>query len=169
MPKTITAQLLTSEAFAPFGEVIEKAGSETRLINNGMCTRHHDLATVEIMGEGGRPSINIFAGRPYAMPLVLEMVERHPLGSQAFIPMHERPFLVVVCPDEDGRPGTPSAFVTAPGQGVNFPAGLWHGVLITLDAPGDFVVIDRAGDGNNLEEHYFDEPWRIKLPKPVAG
>lgn len=164
MPKTITAMPLTREAFAPFGEVIEKAGAETRLINNGMCTRHHDLAAVEIKGDDGRPSVNIFAGKPYAMPLTLEMVERHPLGSQAFIPMHDRPFLVVVCPDDDGTPGAPSAFVTAPGQGVNFPAGLWHGVLTPLEEPGDFVVVDRAGDGNNLEEHYFSAPWRIELP-----
>ncbi|MEZ5879474.1 MAG: ureidoglycolate lyase [Nitratireductor sp.] len=164
MTKAIIARPLTREVFAPFGEVIEKAGSETRLINNGMCTRYHDLATVEIIGEGGRPSINIFAGKPYIMPLMLEMVERHPLGSQAFIPMHDRPFLVVVCPDEEGRPGTPSAFITKPGQGVSFPPGQWHGVLTPLDEPGDFVVVDRAGDGNNLEEYYFDEPWRIELP-----
>ena len=164
MTKAIIARPLTREVFAPFGEVIEKAGSETRLINNGMCTRHHDLARVEIIGEGGRPSVNIFAGKPYAMPLMLEMVERHPLGSQAFIPMHDRPFLVVVCPDEEGRPGTPSAFITKPGQGVSFPPGQWHGVLTPLDEPGDFVVVDRAGDGNNLEEYYFDEPWRIELP-----
>ena len=164
MTKAIIARPLTREVFAPFGEVLEKAGSETRLINNGMCTRHHDLAPVEIIGEGGRPSINIFAGKPYAMPLMLEMVERHPLGSQAFIPMHDRPFLVVVCPDEEGRPGTPSAFITKPGQGVSFPPGQWHGVLTPLEEPGDFVVVDRAGDGNNLEEHYFDEPWRIELP-----
>ena len=164
MTKAIIARPLTREVFAPFGEVIEKAGSETRLINNGMCTRHHDLAAVEIRGEGGRPSVNIFAGKPYAMPLMLEMVERHPLGSQAFIPMHDRPFLVVVCPDEEGRPGIPSAFITKPGQGVSFPPGQWHGVLTPLDEPGDFVVVDRAGDGNNLEEHYFDEPWRIELP-----
>ena len=164
MTKAIIARPLTREVFAPFGEVIEKADSETRLINNGMCTRHHDLAAVEIRGEGGRPSVNIFAGKPYAMPLMLEMVERHPLGSQAFIPMHDRPFLVVVCPDEEGRPGTPSAFITKPGQGVSFPPGQWHGVLTPLDEPGDFVVVDRAGDGNNLEEYYFDEPWRIELP-----
>ena len=164
MTKAIIARPLTREVFAPFGEVLEKAGSETRLINNGMCTRHHDLARVEIIGEGGRPSVNIFAGKPYAMPLMLEMVERHPLGSQAFIPMHDRPFLVVVCPDEEGRPGTPSAFITKPGQGVSFPPGQWHGVLTPLEEPGDFVVVDRAGDGNNLEEHYFDEPWRIELP-----
>ena len=164
MTKAIIARPLTREVFAPFGEVLEKAGSETRLINNGMCTRHHDLAAVEIRGEGGRPSVNIFAGKPYAMPLMLEMVERHPLGSQAFIPMHDRPFLVVVCPDEEGRPGTPSAFITKPGQGVSFPPGQWHGVLTPLDEPGDFVVVDRAGDGNNLEEYYFDEPWRIELP-----
>lgn len=163
MSRTITARPLTREAFAPFGSVIEKKDSEVRHINNGMCTRHHDLAPVDA-AEGGRPAISIFAGKPYDMPLRLTMVERHPLGSQAFMPLHNRPFLVVVCPDEAGKPGTPSAFVTQSGQGVSFPAGLWHGVLTPLDEPGDFLVVDRVGPGENLEEFAFNEPWLVRLP-----
>ncbi len=163
MSKIIKARPLSREAFAPFGEVIEKNGSRTRIINNGKCVRHHDLARVEILGDDARPVINIFAGTAYDLPLELKMVERHPLGSQAFIPMHERPFLVIVCPDENDRPGLPHAFVTEPGQGVSFPAGQWHGVLTPIGKDGDFVVIDRDGEGKNLEEHFFDIPYTVTI------
>ncbi|MEM8754794.1 MAG: ureidoglycolate lyase, partial [Pseudomonadota bacterium] len=88
-------------------------------------------------------------------------MERHPAGSQAFLPMTENPFLVVVARDEDGRPGAPLAFLTAPGQGVNYARGAWHGVLTPLAAPGLFAVIDRVGPGENLEECWFEEPWII--------
>lgn len=161
MAETIIAQPLTKTAFAAYGEVIEKQGSEERVINNGNCVRHHDLARIELVGPGAEPSINIFCGQPYTMPLTLKMVERHPLGSQAFVPMHGRPFLVVVCPDENGKPGRPAAFITEPGQGINLPKGQWHGVLTPLKEEGDFVVIDRIGEGNNLEEYFFDEPYVI--------
>jgi ureidoglycolate lyase len=165
MSKTIMAKPLTKSAFAPFGEVIEKQGSEERIINNGNCVRHHDLAKIELEGPNAQPSINIFCGQPYAMPLTLKMVERHPLGSQAFIPMHDKPFLVIVCPDENGKPGTPVAFITTPGQGINLPKGQWHGVLTPLNEPGDFVVVDRIGEGDNLEEYYFENPFIVDLVK----
>ncbi len=164
MAKTIIAKPLTKSSFAPYGQVIEKQGSEERVINNGNCVRHHDLAKIELDGPRAEPSINIFCGQPYEMPLLLKMVERHPLGSQAFVPMHDRPFLVVVCPDDNGKPGTPEAFVTEPGQGINLSKGQWHGVLTPLGQEGDFVVIDRVGDGNNLEEYFFDTPFIVELP-----
>lgn len=164
MPSTIIAQPLTKQNFAPFGDVIEKKGSEEKLINNGNCVRHHDLAKIDFTGPQAQTSINIFCGQPYAMPLKLEMVERHPLGSQAFLPMHERPFLVIVCPDNGGKPGSPEAFISEPGQGVNFKRNQWHGVLTPLGAEGNFVVVDRVGDGNNLEEYFFDKPFTVDLP-----
>jgi ureidoglycolate lyase len=74
--------------------------------------------------------------------------------------MTEHPFLVIVAPHDDG-PGTPRAFLTAPGQGINLLRGTWHGVLTPLHAPGRFAVVDRIGDGANLEEHWFAEPWEI--------
>jgi ureidoglycolate lyase len=92
------------------------------------------------------------------------MVERHPLGSQAFIPMSPRPFIVVVCPDDDNCPGTPRAFITKPGQGVNYPRNLWHGILTPIGEPQDFVVVDRGGDGTNLEEFFFQESYEVHLP-----
>ena len=147
---------LTEEAFSSFGEVIDLAKADNFEINNGMCTRFNDLATVELGGKDARPLVNIFRGKPYELPLNLKMVERHPLGSQAFIPMAKRPFLVIVAPDQDGVPGTPQAFLTRPSQGINIGQNVWHGVLTTLGEISDFVVVDRGGRGNNLEEHFFD-------------
>jgi ureidoglycolate lyase len=92
------------------------------------------------------------------------MVERHPFGSQAFIPQSPRPFLVVVCHDGGSGPGEPHAFLTHPGQGVNYPRNRWHGVLTPIGEDQDFVVVDRGGDGNNLEEHVFGEPYEVHLP-----
>ena len=92
------------------------------------------------------------------------MVERHPLGSQAFFPLASRPFLVVVAPDEGGRAGEPLAFLTGIRQGVNYKRNTWHGVLTPIGETQDFIVIDRGGDGDNLEEFYYAEPWIIDLP-----
>jgi len=150
---------LTAEAFAPFGEVLEAVGDPDKLINQGLCGRFHDRATVDV--SDGKAGISIFKSEARALPYRLEMVERHPDGSQAFIPMSLDPFLVIVAPDEGGTPGTPFAFRTAPGQGINFFRGTWHGVLTPLSEPGLFAVVDRIGDGPNLEEHWFDAPYLV--------
>jgi ureidoglycolate lyase len=157
----IKIEPLTAEAFAPFGEVIDLDSAENFPINNGMCTRFNDLATVELGGENPRPLVNIFRGKPYDLPLHLKMVERHPLGSQAFIPMAKRPFLVIVAQDQNNIPQTPLAFLTKPRQGINIGRNVWHGVLTTLGEQSDFVVVDRGGDGNNLEEYFFDEGFIV--------
>ncbi|SFK85762.1 ureidoglycolate lyase [Methylorubrum salsuginis] len=155
---------LTPEAFAPFGTVIDKAAVAPRPMNAGKARRYHDLAEVPVAGEGSRVVIGHVEAEPYALPLSLSLVERHPLGAQAFVPLSPAPFLVVVCPDEDGRPGRPRAFLTAPGHGVCYGLNVWHGVLTPLNAPQDFLVIDRGGPGSNLEEHVFEEPWTILPP-----
>lgn len=157
----INIEPLTEEAFAPFGEVIDLNKAEHYPINNGMCTRFNDLATVQLGGKNARPLVNIFRGKPYDLPLHLKMVERHPLGSQAFLPMTKRPFLVIVAADRDGIPQKPLAFLTKPGQGINIGQNVWHGVLTTLGEQSDFVVIDRGGDGNNLEEFFFDDGFIV--------
>ncbi|MFD1797312.1 ureidoglycolate lyase [Paracoccus aurantiacus] len=154
MSQSIRIQTLTAEAFADFGDVLETAGQPDRLLNDGMCGRYHDRASLDF--TEGRAGISLFKAKPRALPLKLEMVERHPHGSQAFVPMSEAGFLVVVAPDEDGRPGQPQAFLTQPGQGVNYHRGVWHGALAPLSDPGLFAVVDRIGAGANLEEHWFD-------------
>jgi ureidoglycolate lyase len=95
-------------------------------------------------------------------PYTLRMMERHPSGSQCFIPMSWTGFLVVVAPDEDGQPGQPVAFITQPGQAINFHKNIWHGVLTPLSDPGLFAVIDRIGAGTNLEEYWFPTPYVIE-------
>ena len=161
MSRAIPAEPLTAEAFAPFGDVIEARGAPSFQINGGMCDRFHDLARMEFTGPAARVNISMGFGRPYALPLVLTLVERHPLGSQAFVPMTEDPFLVVVAPDEDGAPGRPRAFLTAPGQGVNYTRNTWHGVLTPLGRAANFLIVDRAGEGVNLEEYTYAEPWVV--------
>lgn len=161
--RLIRALPLTAQAFAPFGDVIEAKGEPSFQINAGMCDRFHDLARAEVDGEEGEVSISIGHGRPYELPLELTLVERHPLGSQAFIPLQPDPFLVVVAPDDDGTPGRPLAFITAPGQGVNYKKNTWHGVLTPLGRAGDFLIVDRVGPGTNLAEHHYDEAWTIEI------
>jgi len=163
LSRDIFAQPLTRAAFAPFGDVIELDDARAYPINDGKCMRHHALATAEATGSAARIIISLFRGQPYDLPLRLDLVERHPLGSQCFMPLSPRPYLVVVCADESGRPGEPQAFLAGPGQGVNYPAGQWHAVLTPIGEPQDFMVVDRAGDGINLEEFRFAEPYTVRL------
>lgn len=163
--RRVVAEILTAGAFAPFGSVIDRDEAAARPMNAGMARRFHDLAEIAVAGEGARVVVGLVEARPYPIPLELGLVERHPLGAQAFVPLNAAPFLVVVCPDAGGRPGRPRAFLTAPGQGVSYAPGTWHGVLTPFGAPQDFVVIDRGGPGVNLEESVFDEPWTIHLPE----
>ena len=153
--KTIRAIPLTAEAFAPYGEVLEAEGTPDKIINQGNCGRHHDRADVDF-GPDGRAGISIFDARPRSLPYTLDLLERHPHGSQAFLPMHQNPWLVIVAPDAGDRPGDPVAFIAGPGQGINLRRGTWHGVLTPLHAPGLFAVVDRIGDTDNLEEFTLD-------------
>jgi ureidoglycolate lyase len=157
--RQIIAEPLTAEAFAPFGDVLTLRDAPDKIINQGLCGRHHDLASMDF--SDSRAGISMFDAQPRALPYRLEMMERHPDGSQAFIPMTEHPFLAIVAPDTDGEPGDPRAFLTAPGQGVNYHRNIWHGVLAPLHAPGLFAVVDRIGEGANLQEHWFDQPWNV--------
>ncbi len=149
----ITAEPLTPDGFAPFGDVLDCSGAPDRMINDGMCGRYHDRARLEF--QGGRAGISLFDAVPRALPHGFDLVERHPLGSQAFLPLSAAPFLVVVAPDQAGTPGQPLAFVTAPHQGINLHRGIWHGVLTPLASPGLFAVVDRIGEGGNLEEYRY--------------
>ncbi len=168
MTRVLTARPLTRAAFAPFGDVIDKGGDNHYPINAGKTERFHDLARVEAAGPDARVLVSIFAGTPYEFPLRLVMVERHPLGSQAFMPLGGRPYLVVVCQDGPEGPMPPEAFVARGDQGVNYPRSRWHAVLTPIGEPQDFLVVDRGGGGVNLEEFHFSEPYEIRLPKELA-
>lgn len=158
----IVAQPLTTEAFAPFGDVLDCAGEPDKLINQGLCGRFHDRAQIDV--HDGRVGISLFKAEPRSLPYDLAMMERHPEGSQAFIPMSEHGFLIIVAADAGGKPGTPVAFLSAPGQAINFYRNTWHGVLTPLHSPGLFAVVDRIGGGDNLEEHWFEEGYTIHAP-----
>lgn len=160
MSRTIQLQPLTAAAFSPFGDVLEIAGAPDKLINGGLCGRHHDRATLDF--SDGRAGISLFDATPRALPYTLDLMERHPDGSQCFIPMHAAEWLITVAPDVNGTPGEPLAFLARAGQAVNFHRGTWHGVLTPLHAPGLFAVVDRIGDGANLQEHHFEIPYRIE-------
>ncbi|MDQ7732274.1 ureidoglycolate lyase [Halomonas sp. SpR1] len=144
---------LSAEAFAPFGDVIDARNSESFPINAGRTQRHHDLAKVETLGENARTLINIFVSQPVTLPLKLTFLERHPYGSQAFMPLHQERFIVVVAPPgEHINPDEVRAFVTDGRQGVNYRAGTWHAIQSVLEREGEFLVVDRGGDGNNCDE-----------------
>jgi ureidoglycolate lyase len=152
----IKSEPLTATAFAPYGEVLEATG-DFRLINAGLCRRHHDRAQLDF-GPQGRAGISIFKADLRALPYAFDLIERHPDGSQAFLPMSADPFLVIV---SDGPDATPRAFVTDGAQGINLRRGTWHGVLTPLGGPGLFAVVDRIGESPNLQEHRFATPWVV--------
>lgn len=155
---------LTKAAFAPFGDVIEADPATMRFINGGTTERFHALSTAEAIGDGARVILNLFRGQPRAFPFTIEMMERHPFGSQCFVPLNGRPFLVVVARDEDGRPGKPQVFMARGDQGVNYRVNTWHYPLMALGEQSDFLVADRDGPGNNLVEFFFDTPFTIGAP-----
>lgn len=143
----IQPQRLTREAFAPFGDVIEIEGSEQFEINSGYTTRVHDLIDVQLGGENARAQFSFFLGRP--RPLEIKMLEKHPLGSQAFYPVDNKRWLVVVASEPE--PEAVCAFWATGRQGVNYHQNVWHHPLLVLE-PQQFVIIDRGGDGHNCNE-----------------
>ena len=153
--RQITTEPLTPAAFAPFGEVLQ-ANGEFRLINAGLCRRHHDLARLDF--ADGRAGLSVFQAEVRALPYHFDLIERHPDGSQAFLSMTADPFLVIVA---TGPQATPRAFLTSGAQGINLHRGTWHGVLTPLAAPGLFAVVDRIGPGANLEEFRYAEGWTV--------
>ncbi|MFC0403204.1 ureidoglycolate lyase [Paraburkholderia rhizosphaerae] len=167
--KTLRIEPLTRDAFAPFGDVIELEGAKQIPINLGTTIRYHDLAKVDVSDGGGRTLVNLFRGQPRVLPFEVKMLERHPLGSQAFIPFDERRYLVVVAPAGELDPHAVRAFVTCGWQGVNYAKGVWHHPLIALGEVSDFIVVDRGGDGLNLNEQDLpDSLWLTDEALSVA-
>lgn len=148
----LTVSPLSAEAFAPFGDVIQTEGRAHYPINAGKVKRFHNLADVDIAEAGGQPGISLFVAQPYDMPLDLIYVECHPLSSQAFIPLDDRAFLVIVAPPGvDPCLANLRAFVTNGRQGVNYARGVWHHVLIAVGQQQTFAIVDRIGNGPNCD------------------
>ena len=155
---------LTKHAFAPFGEVIETDGSANFMINSGSTRRYHRLATVETSAPEDQAIISIFSVHALPMPTTIRMLERHPLGSQAFIPLLGQPFLIVVAPVAPSPEiDCVRAFRSNGRQGVNYHRGVWHHPVLALAAHDDFLVVDRSGAGNNCDEYFFDEEAHLRL------
>jgi len=150
--RELTPEPLTAAAFAPFGAVIEVSDEAVKLeINQGHALRYDRLAEVDVADGGGSGAISLFRAQPLAAP-VLRVFERHPLGSQSFVPLGGRPYLVAVAPAGAFDPAGIRVFRAEGDQGVHYAKGTWHHFLLVLDADSDFLVVDRAGPGANCEE-----------------
>ncbi|HTH73384.1 MAG TPA: ureidoglycolate lyase [Trinickia sp.] len=163
MNRLLAVEPLTRAAFAPFGDVVSLDGARHFPINGGTTERFHDLATIDVTAGGGRPLINVFRGQPRALPLQVTMMERHPLGSQAFIPLADIRYLVVVAPAGEFDIDRMRAFSVHGRTGVNYARGVWHHPLIALDAVSDFLVVDRGGNQPNCDEIVLSEPCLLSL------
>jgi len=163
-PRRLLPRPLSPAAFARFGEVIApEAAAAVERVNEGHSLRYRDLARINCGREGGRTALSLMRTEPKPRPISLERMERHPLGSQAFIPLGGQRFLVVVAPAGPFQPEKMEAFLACHGAGVNYHAGVWHHYSLALDATSDFLVIDRAGPGDNLEEAVLDPPVLLAL------
>jgi ureidoglycolate lyase len=155
---------LTRAGFAPYGDVIDFEGETHYPINQGYAERFHDLARIDAVSEGGEPIISLFRGKPRPKPIVIDMMERHPLGSQAFYPLQDRDWLLVVAdPQSPLDAATLKAFRATGRQGVNYMRNVWHYPLLVLEPFSDFLIVDRAGPGNNLEEHKIREKVVLEI------
>jgi len=162
--RKLTIEPLSKAAFSPFGDVIETAGSDSFMINNGSTRRYHKLAAVQTAQPEDQAIISIFAAEKLEMPLTVRMLERHPLGSQAFVPLLGNPFLIVVAPlGETPDPEHVRAFVSDGRQGVNYHRGVWHHPVLTIEKRDEFLVVDRSGSGNNCDEYFFAEDALLLL------
>jgi ureidoglycolate lyase len=153
---------LAREAFAPFGDVIEMEGSASITINQGFAQRFNDLAHVDVAMEGGATNVSLFLGTPRPLPIAIKLMERHPLGSQLFVPLQDRPWLVLVAEDVHDF-ASYRAFTATGRQGVSYARNVWHHPLLVFDADSRFLIVDRKGPGNNLEEVWFTPDFAFAL------
>ena len=161
--RTLTPKPLTHQAFNAFGDVIEvNDEAHNFAINNGFTQRYHDLAKVDVNdvnadNNKGHAIISIFRSTPLVQPITIKMMERHPYGSQAFIPMGQNPYLIVVAPKgDDPTLANSRAFLSNGRQGVNYHKGVWHHPVLALTEQDQFLIVDRGGEGHNCDEVYFD-------------
>jgi ureidoglycolate lyase len=154
---------LTIEGFAPYGEVLDASRAPTSLANNGTIEVHRDVAVVDVAARRGRVCLSVVRAKGRALPFRIEAMECHPLGSQAIAPLGTAFLLIVVAPAGPLDLERIVAFRALGHQGVNYRRGVWHQPLVSVGHDGDFLVVDRAGDGENL---IFQ---RLLQPIEVAG
>ena len=164
--RAIEIEPLTKVAFARFGDVVETDGAERIGINQGFAERVNGLASIDVAAEGGAVNISLFAARARPQPIVITMMERHPLGSQLFFPLQDSPWLALVCTDPLD-PRSYRAFRASGRQGVNYARGVWHHPLLVLADGERFIVVDRAGPGNNIEEMWLEAGQSLHLVPQV--
>jgi ureidoglycolate lyase len=164
---------LSQSTFAPFGDVLEATDSRTHFaINHGQTERYHDLANIDVAAHDGHPIISLFRTTPLPQPIVIELLERHPHSSQAFMPLGQQPYLVVVAPPGELDESAIAVFLAQPGQGVNYHAGTWHHYSLALNCVSDFLVIDRGNPPgtalDKCDEQRLQQPFSIDLPGVAA-
>ncbi len=148
---------LTKTAFAPFGDVVELDGVAPVQINQGFAQRFNNLAKIDVATEGGETNISLFTANPRPEPIIINLMERHPLGTQLFYPLQDKPWLVLVCSDPED-PSTYRAFSATGRQGINYYRNIWHFPLLVFENESRFLVVDRIGPGENLEEVILPVP-----------
>ena len=157
MEITINPIPITKENFSKFGDMITTADIKPIEINEGYAKRFDGIANLNTSKDNGETTISIFSALKRFFPMKIDMMEKHPLGSQAFVPMKETTFLVFVAPKAT-KPNLHEieAFVVPPGIGVNYNPGIWHFPLISTEDM-NFLVIDRKGSGDNLVIENLDK------------
>ena len=158
----IRPEPLERQAFAPFGDVVAVEGVQPITINQGFALRFNDLTRVDVASEGGETNVSLFHGEPRPQPIAIRIMERHPLGSQTFYPLQDRPWLVLVCADPLDA-ASYRAFTATGRQGVTYARNAWHHPLLVLDPASRFLIVDRKGPGNNLEEVWLPEDFGLTL------
>ena len=155
--RIIKPKPITKENFKKFGDMITTADIKPIEINNGYAKRYDGIANLNTKKDNGESTISIFSALKGSFPMKVDMMEKHPLGSQAFIPMKETTFLVFVAPKGDAPEISKiKSFIIPPKIGINYKPGIWHFPLISTEDT-DFLVLDRKGSGENLIIHQFKE------------
>ncbi len=148
---------ITQKKFSKFGDMITTNNIKPTEINNGYAKRFDGIANLNTSKNGGETTISIFSALKRSFPMKIEMMEKHPLGSQAFIPMKDTTFLVFVAPQDNKlNLNKIESFVVPPGIGVNYNPGTWHFPLISTENM-NFLVVDRKGSGDNLVIENLDK------------
>ena len=157
MEKIIKPIKISRSNFNTYGDLISTNDINPIDINEGYAKRFDNLANVDTSSEGGKTIVSIFSALKRTFPMKIDMMEKHPLGSQAFMPMKETTFLSFVAPAGD-LPETNKikSFIIPPKVGINYKPGIWHFPLISTEDT-DFLVIDRKGSGDNLIIHNFNK------------